>query len=385
MVQQGRAPVTAPGRRGGTARLVALVLGVAIIAVVAVYVAKGGGSGAAGGSCVDEPVTEVHGVIGSEKDEFFRDPRVVDRLRCLALRVVVDSRGSLDMVDPLRREGHGYDFAFPGSRTTAREILDDQAIRHELPALDPYEVFSSPMVIATLSETVTTLRANGVVRSVADQDVVDLGRVLELVTAGTTWSSLNADGPATDQTPVLLYSTDPDASNSGFLLLAAAAWTRNRNRAEIGAENMAAVAAQVCPLFAAQGGSKPIKSQDLFDQYAGQNPRTSMAFVYESQYLSAKVLPEGHDVLYPNPGIASVHTLIALDAKGQRVGQVLRDDDELARLVAEHGFRPQGRTVQPRGLADPPVTAAESPSFDEMRSLVDRLVAMRASGKRCGG
>ncbi|WP_424186387.1 hypothetical protein ACOBQX_00880 [Actinokineospora sp. G85] len=367
-------------RAGGLLRLVALVTGVAIIAVVAVYLAKGDGDSASGG-CAGS-VTEVRGIIGSEKEQYFRDPRVVERLRCLGLRVVIDSRGSLDMVDPLRRPGNGYGFAFPGSRVTARKIMADQAVQHELPALDQYEVFSSPMVVATLTETVGVLRDHGSARTVDGQTVVDLAAVVEMARAGTTWNSIKDNPTAADQTQVLLNSTDPDASNSGFLLLAAAAWSANGNRAQIGSAALPEVANRVCQVFAAQGGSKPVKSQDLFDQYAGQNPKTRMAYVYESQVLSAKVLPEGHAVMYPNPGIASVHTVIALTADGQRVGQSLREDDELAGLIAEHGFRPQGRPAR-AGAADPAVTAAESPSFDEMSALTDLLVAKRNSGKRC--
>src|SRR5687767_3591833 len=139
-------------------RIVALVAGVVLI-IVAVVVVTRTQKGQAG-DCASDPVT-VRGVIGSEKEAFFDDQRVTDRLACLGFAVEADASGSRDMVAALGRDD-GYAFAFPSSTPTAQKIMTDHHLTERIP------LFSTPMVVATFTPIVDVLTRANVVQQASD-------------------------------------------------------------------------------------------------------------------------------------------------------------------------------------------------------------------------
>src|SRR5262249_2727587 len=154
------------------------------------------------------------GVIGSEKEPFFDDTRVLDRLRCLGFEVKVDSRGSRDMLEALGASGNGYGFAFPGSTPAAEKIMESVGTDQRIP------LFSTPMVVATFRPIVAVLKRAGVIQAAADgTQVVDIARLLDLARHGTKWNELpgNTEYPA--RKTVLLSTTDPQDSNSAIMYL----------------------------------------------------------------------------------------------------------------------------------------------------------------------
>jgi hypothetical protein len=110
-----------------------------------------------------------------------------------------------------------------------------------------------------------------------------------------------------------------------------------------------------------------------------------MALVYEAQYLAEAlstdpVLPADARLLYPSPTIFSRHILVPLTPAGDRVGELLTTDPQLAALAAEHGFRPTdprpfATAFRDRGLAEPPalVDVVEPPSFDTLEGMLTLL------------
>jgi hypothetical protein len=362
-------------------RVAALITGVAIIAVVAVVVADRvrGGTGAQGDCAAS--TSAVTGIIGSEKESFFKDPRVVERLACRGLRVTVDSQGSREMLVALRKPGHGYGFAFPSSTPTAQKILGEFGLTESFP------VFSSPMVVATFNGVADTLERNGAVQAEPDGSrVVDVATLLRFAREGTTWNQLEGAAEYRFPKAVELRTTDPQDSNSAIMFLSVASHVANNGSVVQTSEEVQRVVPDLCALVGRQG-DKQRTSQDLFNDYLTKGyGRVPIGLVYEAQFLTrspAPVLPRDAVMLYPRPTVYSRHTLIPFDDTGRQLGRALRDDQVLVGLAAEHGFRPESPTAQPVGADKSPVSVIESPSFEVLESMLDELARIQRSGKGC--
>jgi hypothetical protein len=108
----------------GIIRVAAIVMGIALVSVVGWKVFEKNTQATSEPPCctpcaTGRPLTEVLGVIGSEKEPFLRDERVSARFACNGLKVTVASKGSREMLAALKSPDHGYDFAFPSSTSTA--------------------------------------------------------------------------------------------------------------------------------------------------------------------------------------------------------------------------------------------------------------------------
>lgn len=128
-------------------------------------------------------LTTVRGVIGSEKQAFFTDQRVVGAFARHRLEVEVDTAGSRQIATTV--DLGKYAFAFPSSSPAAQKIQRDRKVT------TVYTPFQSPMAIASFEPVIALLKANGVVRKGAgDYDVLDIAKYLDLAKAGTRWDQL---------------------------------------------------------------------------------------------------------------------------------------------------------------------------------------------------
>jgi hypothetical protein len=357
-------------------RVVALVAGVVLIIVAAVVVTKQRAEDDASGCRT--PVA-VRGVIGSEKEPFFDDQRVTNRLRCLGFDVDVDSRGSRDMLDTLQRADHGYAFAFPGSTPAAQKIMATLQVNEQIP------LFSTPMVVATFKPIVTALAGAGVIKKTANgTDVVDIAALLSLARDGTRWDQLPGNIAYSVRKTILLSTTDPQDSNSAIMYLSIASQVANDGAIVTSPEQVQKVLPDLCRLIYDQGG-KPETSQVLFDNYLVEGiGRTPMALVYEAQYVTRAprpTLPPESVMLFPSPTVYSRHTLIPVTSDGTAVGKALRDDPELVRLAAEHGFRPE-KPVAGEPMGERPLDVVESPSYEVLEAMLSALAP--TAEERCG-
>lgn len=359
-------------------RIVALVAGVVLIIVAAVVVTRESRDAADG--CRDQ--VPVRGVIGSEKEAFFSDTRVLDRLAYLGFDVDVDSRGSREMLDTLTNDNHGYAFAFPSSTPTAQKIMTTMGLRDSIP------LFSTPMAVATFRPVATALkRANIIQPSSNGEDVLDVAALLDVATNGTTWDELPGNREFTPHKAILLSTTDPQGSNSAIMYLSIASQVANGGAIVTTPQQVQKVLPDLCRLIFYQG-DKPETSQVLFDNYLVDGMgRTPMALIYEAQYLTQApnqkpTLTDDNVILYPRPTVYSRHTLIPLNDNGTAVGEALRDDQALVRLAAEHGFRPEKATTAP--TTERPVDVVESPSFDVLETMLSALAPPAENAARCG-
>jgi hypothetical protein len=102
-------------------RLLGLVLAAALAVGVVVAVGYSVAS-----KLQSQPLVGVHGVIGSEKQDFFQDPEVRSVFRRHGLDVQVDTAGSREMATTV--DLSRYDFAFPAGVPAAQKIKTDHRV-----------------------------------------------------------------------------------------------------------------------------------------------------------------------------------------------------------------------------------------------------------------
>jgi hypothetical protein len=363
--------MTAPGGRRSGRRVLSWVLAIALLGVIGFVVLR-----ERDGDAPEPPaLTTVTGVIGSEKVPFFNDPRVQEVFRAGGLDVRVDPAGSRQIATTVQLDN--YDFAFPSSSPAADKLL---SVR---PAARTYAPYSSPMAVATFTPIVDLLTQAGVVGP--DGTTFDVRRYLEIAEAGTRWDQLPGNTAFPARRDVLLSTTAPCQSNSAAMYLAITSYVANADTVVADPAGVAAVTPRIQELFRDQGYT-PNSTEVVFEDYlsAGMG-RIPMAMIYEAQFLAEQLSPDpvlapDARLLYPSPTVYSRHTLVPITPAGDRVGQLLTTDPQLATLAAEHGFRPTdprlfAEVFRNHGVPEPPqlVNVVEPPSFDTLEEMLTSL------------
>lgn len=193
----------------------AVLLALGVIAAIVVSIT--------GGQSKDADLTEVRGVIGSEKQPFFRDPAVVKAFAARGLKVAVDTAGSRDIASST--DLSKYDFAFPAGAQAAPPI------KRRLKATRQYGPFQTPMVIATFAEIAEVLQKAGIAEPIDGTKRqywrFDVTAYLDLVKEDTRWTDLPGNKAYPARKSVLISSTDVRTSNSAALYLAITSYVAN--------------------------------------------------------------------------------------------------------------------------------------------------------------
>jgi hypothetical protein len=364
-------------------RLLGIALALLLAAVVAVAVHLGNGGG--------EPVV-VRGVIGSEKEPFFNDPRVRAAFEKHGLRVEVETAGSRQIAT--ESDLDGYAFAFPSSLPAAEKIKKDRKVARV------FSPFHSPMAVATFEPIVRVLAGAGLVRdSGQGHQVLDIAAYLDLVAKGTRWDRLPGNTAYPARKRVLLTTTDVRTSNSAAMYLAMTSYVANGDDVVNSAAQVPGLAEKLAPVFLDQGYSQASSEAPFQDYLVMGSGKTPMVVIYEAQYLSRLFSGDGSitsdmRLLYPAPTVLSKHTLVPLGEHGERVGRLLTEDPELRGLAARHGFR----TADPEAFTDlaaehrAPVArnlvdVVEPPVYEHLDQLITGIERLYADGAapRTGG
>ncbi|QFZ20698.1 hypothetical protein [Saccharothrix syringae] len=347
-----------------------LSIGLAVVLLLAVVAVVVWGRGD------DQPqdqLTTVRGVIGSEKQAFFTDPRVVEAFAKHKLKVEVDTAGSRQIATTV--DLGKYEFAFPSSSPAAQKIQRDRKVT------TVHTPFQSPMAVATFEPIVQLLEADGAVREGAGgYQVLDIAKYLEL--SDKRWDQLPGNTAYPARKNVLITTTDPRESNSAAMYLAIVSFVANDNAVVSSAEQEAKVLPRISKLFLDQGYTQNSTEGPFEDYLSAGMGKTPMALVYESQYVDRLIRADGSirpdmRMLYTAPTVYSKHTLIPLSPNGDRVGQLLATDPDLGRLAATFGFR----TTDPKLFAEVArdkapadlIDAVEPPSFETLERLLDEV------------
>lgn len=355
------------------------ILAVGILAVVLIQLlGLGRGSTPRGG-------TLVTGVVGSEKVAFFEDPRVQEIFQDNDLRVEVRSSGSWRMAE---LEGIAdNDFAFPASEVAA------QHLRSEVPgSTGLYQPFFSPMAVATFEPIMQILASAGAASQDADDAwTIDVAAYLELVANDTRWNEIS-DGGYNSPRSIMITSTDIRSSNSAGQYLALAAYAANDSNVITDRARADGLLPQLSRLFLAQGYSGA-SSAGPFGDYLSQGiSAVPMVMIYEGQFLEEQVsensrIRDGMVLASLSPTIFSKHTAVTYSENGEKVMELLENNEDLADLLAEHGFRPSGTyaaafddLVAEKGLTGYLDTAemvdvAQEPSYEVMDYLLTTIGA----------
>lgn len=280
----------------------------------------------------------VRAVIGSEKAEFFADPKVVDALAAEGYTVETETSGSWAM------EGldlKGYDLAFPSSKAPSDALAEKYGVQQPLPW-----PFYSPLVVVAHRNAAEVLAANRLVTLDKNHGTLDMGAYLDAARDDRTWQQLKGAEKYGELTGTLyITSTDPVTSNSGALYLAAASYVDNDGRVVASDADVERTAPLLRKLVTVQGAQQSSSDGAFRDFISGAgNP---LVLVYESQVAALLTQGQGVDdltVLYPDTTTTSDHTVVPLTEEGREVGELLSSDPELRKLAVRHGFRPQGAT-----------------------------------------
>jgi hypothetical protein len=348
----------------GPVLLVILVLGVGAAIVMT-----------AGNVLKARQAVTVRGLIGSEKEPFFQDERVLDALREGGLIVEVEKAGSREIAT--QYDLTEYDFAWPAGVPAAEKMRRDQS------GSQSYDVFFSPMTIASWKPIAGILVANGVAEDRGGSSPLDMEAFLALAEADRRWSDLEGNGAYDVNKSVLINSTDVRSSNSAAMYLSLASFVANGNNVVRNEAEAQAIMPLMESLFLEQGfqaGSSQAPFQDYLVMGMGKTP---LVMIYEAQFIAAAAegtLGPDMVLIYPEPTIFSKHVMVTFTEGGAKLGELLQTDPELQRLAVEHGFRTNDVAyfrdfVGKHNLATPDsiVNVIEPPSYEVLESMIQQI------------
>ncbi len=295
------------------------------------------------------------GLIGSEKAEFFADPRVQAALAKHGIEVTTEKSGSRAMAAQADLQRH--DFAFPSGEPAAVELR----AKARAAGVTAGEVtpFYTPIVFASWRPIVAILEANGLARREGDiWYVADLPGLIELMNRGTRWSELKAGSAFPTRKAVLVGSTDVRSSNSAAMYLSLLSYVANGDAVVQSQAQVDRVLPKVADLFLRQGFQQGSSQEPFQDYLALGMGKAPLLVAYESQLVEfwlkhPERLNPGPDggamvMLYPRPTVYSKHVLVPFNARGRRLAVALETDPALHALAHEFGYRTGG---EPRGPA----------------------------------
>lgn len=299
----------------------------------------------------------LRGLIGSEKEAFFADPRVQQALAKQGITVTVEKAGSRAIAG--RHDPKTYDFGFPSGAPAAQQL------QRAAKAANVYNPFYTPIVFASWKPIAEILVANGIASREGEfYYVVDLPALMALVDKGTRWRELKKSEAFATGKSVLVNSTDVRTSNSAAMYLALASYLANGQQIVQSAEEADKALPTVAPLFLRQGFQEQSSAGPFEDYLALGMGKAPLLMAYESQMVEFWLrhpdrLKGDMVVLYPRPTVYSKHVLVPYTPAGARLGQALETDPVLRNLAHEFGFRTGGDVKGPEAWAKAGVKVPE--------------------------
>ncbi|QTD44754.1 hypothetical protein [Ottowia testudinis] len=280
------------------------------------------------------------GLIGSEKEAFFSDPRVQAALAKHKVSVTVQKAGSRAIASGY--DAKAFDFGFPSGAPAAAQL------KAAAKAANVYNPFYTPIVLASWRPIADILVANGIASKQGDfYYVANLPALMQLAQGGKRWRDLKDSGAFATAKAVLPASTDVRTSNSAAMYLALASYIANGEQVVQSQAEVDQVLPLVAPLFLRQGFQESSSAGPFEDYLALGMGKAPLLVAYESQlveyWLKHPDKAKGDMVvLYPKPTLYSKHVLVPYTPAGERVGQLLESDPELRQLAHAYGFRTGG-------------------------------------------
>jgi hypothetical protein len=331
----------------------------------------------ASGALSARRVVTARGLIGSEKEEFFKDPRVIQALRKGGVNVQFEKAGSRQIAT--NYDLSQYDFAFPAGVPAAEKLRREEGISKS------YDVFFTPMAIASWKPIANLLEKNGLAKEQDGYYLLDMQAYLDMVTAGKRWKDLQGSDTYPVNKSILINSTDVRKSNSGAMYLALASFVENENNVVQSDAEIQQVMPLMEELFLKQGYTE-YSSEAPFEDYLVMGMgKAPLVLIYESQFIQKASLNDGSIstdmvLLYPDPSIYTEHVLVPLSEAGERLGELLTTDPELQRLAVEYGFRNKELSyfrefIRNTGLTIPDnlISIIQPPSYEVLEKMIQQI------------
>jgi hypothetical protein len=335
--------------------------------------------GPGGGWLGTRPVETVHLRYGSEKKGLLDDPDLQAFLR-KEYRLAVDGvkMGSLEMS---AGSLNGLDALWPSSDLAALVF----AARHPGVSFKKENIFSTPVVFYSWPAVVDALEKAGVVQQRGNGlYLLGLKALLDQMAEKRTWRSLGLPYQAGQ---VSFRSTDPQKSNSGFLIAGLLAIVMN-DGVMVDEAALARHMPRVAEIFKSMGYMEE-SSGILFDKYVKQGQgvfplvasyESLMVEFYQANPGSREQIRSNIRVLVPEPTVWSEHPLIALTEKGARLMEALQHP-KIQKLAWERfGFRSGATGIgadaeifKELGLAGRIESATVLPAIEVMERILGSL------------
>ncbi len=315
------------------------------------------------------------GLIGSEKESFFADPKVQKILADQGITVAAEKAGSRTIAT--RYDAKQFDFGFPSGAPAAASL------QRQAKAATVYTPFYTPIVFASWRPIADILVANGIAQREGDfYYVVDMPKLMTLIQQGARWRDLKDSTAFATSKAVLINSTDVRTSNSAAMYLALASYVANDQQIVQSQADLARVLPQVTPLFLRQGFQESSSAGPFEDYLALGMGKAPLLVVYESQMVEFWLkhpdrLKGDMVVLYPRPTVFSKHVLVPYTPSGARLGAALENDAGLQSLAHDYGYRTAGDVKGPevwaqRGIKVPEVVVdvIDPPSHEWLERMI---------------
>jgi hypothetical protein len=350
--------------------LVLLIVGVVIAIVYSVR--------QAGEQRASQHVGVVRGLIGSEKQSYLTDPKVLDIFRRNGIDLQVETAGSREISS--RPDLANYDFGFPAGVPAARKLMQTMKVSKS------YTPFFTPMTVASWKQIAGILIVNGMVRKKGEYYyIIDMKRLLQAIAQSKRWNELKDASAYPVSKSILVTSTDVRKSNSAAMYLALASYIFNNGEIVQNDQQIAKVLPEAAPLFLRQGFQESSSAGPFEDYTTMGMGKAPLVMIYEAQFIEFAIEhPNARNndmvLLYPEPTVFTKHTLVPFNAKGDKVGDLLQNDPDLQRLAVEHGLRTADTAYQkefwgkngvhvPETLLD----VVDPPSFEVLEAMIKNI------------
>jgi hypothetical protein len=329
------------------------------------------------GTDSSQALHEIKGVIGSEKEEFFRDPQTIAALAKINLKVTVETSGSRDIAT-IANLAKQYDFAFPAGVSAAEKIKRDQSIKKSV------QPFFTPMAIASWKPIADILIANNIVKKRGDAYyIIDMMALFDLIIKEKRWTDLKGSEQYPANKSILVATSNVAKSNSAAMYLALASYLLNNNAIVQNEAQITPLIPKLSSLFARQGfmeNSTEIPFQDYLTMGMGKSP---LVMIYEAQFLREVAKTKNSAIkpdmvlLYPEPTLFTKHVFIPFNADAEKLADALMNDETLQQIAVQHGLRTAnaGLLAKTTSFVAPPelVNVIDAPSYEILEAMINQV------------
>lgn len=323
---------------------------------------------------------KISGIITSEKESFFKDPRTLKILEDNGIDFKYErwASGKMAQITSVKEFGEYADFAFPPGVQTSDKI------KNTIKGSQAYNVFYSPMVIATWEPIVQILESNNLLVQTPEYKALKMDKFLELVDSKKKWKDMKDSAAYPVNKNVLISTSDARFSNSSKMFMGLTSYIYNNAEIIQNTQQADTVIPKIKQMMASQG-NRESSSTNLFADYVSIGMgKAPMIFVYESEFVenairNGKLAPK-MALLYPTPTMFTKHVMIGFSPKAQKLVDVLTKNEELKKVAADYGFRFAGNNELVQKAKSVGITVSETvvdvidpPDFDTLEYMVNQV------------